>query len=283
MNNYRFSVIIPIYKAEKYLEKTVMSVEKQTYRDFEVILVDDGSPDSCPEICDNFAFKFENIRVIHQINAGVSVARNNGIKDSNGDIICFLDADDEWKEFYLEELNILYNKFPNIGSASTARYDKQKDGSLIEINKQNQKYIIFQDVLKELEYLRTSTYSVKRTALNSDELFREGIKRGEDVDLQLRVACHHSHGFINIPLVIYRVDTEFNSSSVPVKSYFPFWEWYQYDYLPKSTLYIYTSGILKVVFLRSLKQRDFFYAVKVVKHIRFFHYIMYKMIGVCVK
>lgn len=283
MNNYKFSVIIPIYKAEKYLEKSVMSVEKQTYRNFEIVLVNDGSPDLCPKICDNFAFKFENVRVIHQNNAGVSVARNNGIKASCGDIICFLDADDEWKYDYLEELNILYNKFPNIGSASTARYDRHKDGSLIEIKKQNQKYSIFKDVLKELEYLRTSTYSVKKTALNSGKLFCEGIKRGEDIDLQLRVACHHSHGFINIPLAIYNVDTEFNSFSVPVRSYFPFWEWYQYEYPHKSTLYIYTSGILKVVFLRSLKQRDYLYALKVIKHIRLFSYILYKIIGACVK
>lgn len=278
MNNYKFSVIIPIYKAEKYLEKSVMSVVKQTYRNFEIILVDDGSPDSCPDICDNFAFKFENIRVIHQINAGVSVARNNGIKASNGDIICFLDADDEWKEFYLEELNVLYNKFPNIGSASTARYDRHKDGSLIEINKQSQKYIIFQDVLKELEYLRTSTYSVKRTALKFGDLFREGIKRGEDIDLQLRVACHHSHGFINIPLVIYSVDTEFNSSSVSVNTYFPFWKWYQYEYENKRTLYIYTTGLIKTLIVIAIKQKEYTSALKAFMHLRFLKYIYYKFL-----
>ena len=133
MNNYKFSVIIPIYKAEKYLEKSVMSVEKQTYRNFEIVLVDDGSPDKCPQICDDMCLKYDNIRVIHQENQGVSVARNNGIQAATGEIVCFLDADDEWMEDNLKELNILYNNFPNIGSASTARYNRHKDGSLIKI------------------------------------------------------------------------------------------------------------------------------------------------------
>lgn len=277
MKNFKFSVVIPIYKAERYLKNAILSIEKQTYKNFEIILVDDGSPDACPDICDEYSLKYENIRTIHQKNSGVSVARNNGIKASIGDIVCFLDADDEWQETYLEELNILYNKFPNIGSASTARYDRHKDGAIIEIKKHNNKYIVFNDVLKELKYLRTSTYSVKRTSLDFSKLFREGIKRGEDVDLQLRIACHHKHGFINIPLVIYSVDTEFNSSSVPVTTYFPFWEWYQYDYPQKSTLYIYTTGLLKVVLHRSLKQHDYSYAIKVIKNTKFFSYIKFKL------
>lgn len=278
MKKIKFSVVIPIYKAERYLKNAILSVEKQTYKNFEIILVDDGSPDACPGICDEYSLKYENIRTIHQNNSGVSVARNNGIKASIGDIICFLDADDEWQETYLEELNILYNKFPNIGSASTARYDRHKDGTLIEIKKQKGKYIVFNDVLKELEYLRTSTYSVKRTALDLDDLFREGIKRGEDVDLQLRIACHHSHGFINIPLAIYNVDTEFNSSSVPVTTYFPFWEWYQYEYGNRRTLYIYTAGLIKTLIIISFKQKEYMFVLKAFIHLKFLKYLYYKLL-----
>ena len=68
------SVIIPVYKVEKYLDECIMSVVSQTYKDIEVIIVDDGSPDSCPQICDNWAKKDSRIRVIHQENAGLSVA-----------------------------------------------------------------------------------------------------------------------------------------------------------------------------------------------------------------
>ena len=73
------SVIIPIYKAEKYLPMCVDSVLNQTYQNLEVILVDDGSPDNCPAICDEYAQKDKRIRVIHQKNAGLSMARNAGV------------------------------------------------------------------------------------------------------------------------------------------------------------------------------------------------------------
>lgn len=88
------SVIIPIYKAEKYLPMCVDSVLNQSYRNLEVILVDDGSPDDCPAICDEYAKKDKRIRVIHQKNAGLSAARNAGIDISTGDYLTFLDSDD---------------------------------------------------------------------------------------------------------------------------------------------------------------------------------------------
>lgn len=90
------SVIIPIYKVEKYLEQCVMSVLNQTYRDIEVILVDDGSPDGCPAMCDTFAEKDNRIRVIHKPNGGSSDARNAGTRVATGDYILYLDSDDFW-------------------------------------------------------------------------------------------------------------------------------------------------------------------------------------------
>lgn len=89
-----FSVIVPIYKVEKYLNKCVDSILNQTYRDFEVILVDDGSPDKCPQICDDYAEKDKRVRVIHKKNAGLVSARNTGIKEAKGDYICYVDGDD---------------------------------------------------------------------------------------------------------------------------------------------------------------------------------------------
>lgn len=89
-----FSVIVPIYKVEKYLNKCVDSILNQTYRNFEVILVDDGSPDKCPQICDEYAKKDKRVRVIHKKNAGLVAARNTGIKEAKGDYICYVDGDD---------------------------------------------------------------------------------------------------------------------------------------------------------------------------------------------
>lgn len=88
------SVIIPVYKVEKYLPMCVDSVLNQSYRNLEVILVDDGSPDNCPAICDAYAKKDKRIRVIHQKNAGLSMARNAGLDICTGDYITFVDSDD---------------------------------------------------------------------------------------------------------------------------------------------------------------------------------------------
>lgn len=88
------SVIIPVYKAEDYLRECVDSVCRQTYKDLEIILVDDGSPDGCPEICDALAAEDFRIRVIHQKNSGVSAARNAGLEAASGEYVTFVDSDD---------------------------------------------------------------------------------------------------------------------------------------------------------------------------------------------
>lgn len=91
-----FSIIIPVYKVEKYLEQCVNSVLAQTYQDYELILVDDGSPDNCPQMCDEFAETNNRICVIHKCNGGLSDARNSGLKVARGQYVLFLDSDDFW-------------------------------------------------------------------------------------------------------------------------------------------------------------------------------------------
>lgn len=98
----KFSVIVPCYKVEKYLSECVDSVLNQTYTDFEVILVDDGSPDRVPEICDEYVKKDFRVRVVHQKNAGIACARNAGIAVANGEYVICIDSDD-----YLIDANVL--------------------------------------------------------------------------------------------------------------------------------------------------------------------------------
>ena len=88
------SVIVPVYKVEKYLDKCVQSIVDQTYRNLEIILVDDGSPDNCPAMCDAWAEKDDRIRVIHKENGGLSDARNAGMAIATGEYIGFVDSDD---------------------------------------------------------------------------------------------------------------------------------------------------------------------------------------------
>jgi glycosyltransferase involved in cell wall biosynthesis len=91
------SIIIPVYKAEKYLEQCMNSVLQQTYRNIEIILIDDGSPDHCGLLCDEYAAKDSRVKVVHKANGGVSSARNRGLEVAAGDWILFVDADD-WVE-----------------------------------------------------------------------------------------------------------------------------------------------------------------------------------------
>lgn len=90
----RISIIVPVYKAEKFIERCVDSILNQTHKNIELILVDDGSPDQSSEICDRYAANDSRVRVIHQENAGVSAARNAGLNLASGDYITFVDADD---------------------------------------------------------------------------------------------------------------------------------------------------------------------------------------------
>lgn len=98
------SVIIPVYKVEKYLDKCVESVAGQTYSDLEIILVDDGSPDNCPAMCDAWAEKDWRIKVIHKPNGGLSSARNAGLAKASGEYVFFLDSDDTISENCIELL-----------------------------------------------------------------------------------------------------------------------------------------------------------------------------------
>lgn len=90
----RVSIIVPVYKVEKYLNRCIESVVNQTYTDIEIVLVDDGSPDNCPDMCDEWAKKDNRIRVVHKENAGLSSARKAGLDVANGEYVLFVDSDD---------------------------------------------------------------------------------------------------------------------------------------------------------------------------------------------
>lgn len=119
----KLSFIVPIYNVEPYLRKCVDSLLAQDYSDYEIILVDDGSPDGCPKICDEYAAAHENIRAVHRENGGLSAARNSGIKVAKGEYICFLDSDDYWEPNVLsglmaqierDKLDVLRFKYQNV-------------------------------------------------------------------------------------------------------------------------------------------------------------------------
>lgn len=121
------SVIVPVYKAEAFLDKCVESVLSQTFRDFELLLIDDGSPDGSGALCDSYAARDRRVRVFHKENGGVSSARNLGLAQAEGDYIAFADSDD-WMD--PDELAVLYALVREHGcdSAGCAHYNVDIDG-----------------------------------------------------------------------------------------------------------------------------------------------------------
>lgn len=129
------SVIIPVYNVEKYLPSCLESVLNQTYKNLEVLLIDDGSRDSSGLICDQYAQKDSRIRVIHQENAGVAAARNAGVQSFTGEFVMFVDSDDT---IALNAVQVLYNRLITDGSdlAIAKHVVVQPDGAIIDAGKQ---------------------------------------------------------------------------------------------------------------------------------------------------
>lgn len=137
MENYKISIIVPVYKVEKYLPKCIESICAQTYTNLEILLIDDGSPDSCGRICDEFARKDSRIRVFHLKNGGQSHARNVGLEAATGDYIGFVDGDD-WprKEMYEKLLKLMLQEGAVIGECNFLGRkhpprDQMEDGEII--------------------------------------------------------------------------------------------------------------------------------------------------------
>ena len=143
MENKKISVIVPIYNVENYLNRCIDSIINQTYKKLEIILVDDGSPDNCGKICDEYAKKDSRIKVIHKENGGVSSARNAGLNIATGDYIGFVDGDD-WIELdmyeYLLGLSIKYK-------ADISRCSFVYNDNIGNISKENIKIIKNEDAL----------------------------------------------------------------------------------------------------------------------------------------
>ena len=129
-NEFLVSIVLCTYNGEKYLEEQLNSIINQTYKNLEIILVDDGSPDRCGEICDNYAKLDSRIRVIHKINGGLSSARNAGLKIAKGDYIGFVDSDDYIKTDMYE--NLINACIMNECHVSGVRYERRYQNGLKE-------------------------------------------------------------------------------------------------------------------------------------------------------
>lgn len=225
--NPKLSVIIPIYKVENYLERCVKSVLNQDYRDLEVILVDDGSPDRCPQICDDLARKDDRIIVIHKTNGGLSAARNSGIEIAKGEYLVFLDSDDQWAEDKLRPLMEQLEK-SEVDMLMFRSVSLYPDGIIMLRNDDD----VFKSIYKEYSAIemyqklinsgnlheQAGTHIMRSQFIKQNKLyFKEGIL-GEDTEWMFRIMrtiC--TIGVMDIQLQIYtekRPGSITNTSSI---------------------------------------------------------------------
>ncbi len=136
------SIIVPVYNVEKYLTRCIKSILRQTYNNFELLLIDDGSPDDCPALCDEWAKKDSRIKVFHKTNGGLSDARNYGIAKANSEYITFIDSDDGVSPDYLEHLYSILTKHD--ADISSAKYKVINDETEIPLEniEQSLSYVV---------------------------------------------------------------------------------------------------------------------------------------------
>ncbi len=212
-NSPLISVIIPVYKVEKYLDECVQSVLQQSFQDFEIILVDDGSPDQCPALCDAYAQRHNNIQVLHKENGGLSSARNAGLSIAQGDFILFLDSDDYWDD--MDALAKLVSAMKDATDLVVFSFKKlvENTGNIISGNLENEPVTDFNTNEDCLAYLiHRGFFSVsawtklirKELLLQNNILFREGAT-SEDIEWSGRVllACKQV-AYVNTDFYVYR-------------------------------------------------------------------------------
>lgn len=205
------SVVIPLYNKGPYIACTLNSVLAQTFEDFEVIVVDDGSSDDGAEVVRGF--DDPRIRMIHQENQGVSVARNQGIEAAGAELVAFLDADDEWLPCFLETILRLRRKFPEAGAYATTFMKKFSNGVC---QKQTFSGIpqgdwegILPSYFKSCAFgrlpVRSSNVAIPKEVFFDVGMFPIGEWWGEDTDMWGRIALKHPIGFSSRCCASYNV------------------------------------------------------------------------------
>lgn len=222
-----FSVIIPLYNKAPYIEKALRSVAVQTCSDYELIVVDDGSKDDSAAIAEKclngcWLSMPQPVKLIRQANAGVSMARNNGVVASQGEYVCFLDADDWWEPTFLEEMAKLIAEFPDAGIYGTnyiiVNETKHKTRvAPIAVNDGFEKgYINYCQVYAKTLCMPLTSISVaiSRNIFDETRGFKPNLKLGEDFDLWVRIALKYKVAFLNKPLSNYNQDVDLANRGV---------------------------------------------------------------------
>ena len=215
------SIIIPLYNKEAQIAYTLQSVLNQSYQNFEIIIVNDGSTDN--SVAEIERIQDKRIRLIHQANAGVSVARNKGIEEAQYDLIAFLDADDEWEPTYLKVQYNLYQKYPECSVFACNYKFKNANGitspTIIRKLPFHDKDGILNNYFEVANQshppLWTSAIMVKKEAIQTVGGFPNGISSGEDLLTWTRLALNYSIAYTKESLAVYKLDDSYILSNRP--------------------------------------------------------------------
>lgn len=202
-----FSVVIPLYNKELSIGNTVQSVLNQTYQDYEIVIVNDGSTDNSLQVVEKI--NDSRIRIINKPNGGVSSARNRGIKESKRDWIAFLDGDDLWEKDHLEEIKKMMHVYPNEKVYVTS-FEYSNGSKLFRHPRTTNIFKIdnyFKEAIKE-RLIWTSIVVVHKSCFNKTGVFNEQLNRGEDLDLWARLACEYSFVKSNKITAVYNLESE---------------------------------------------------------------------------
>ena len=213
IDNPKISIVVPIYNVELFLKDCIESVLNQSFRDFEVILVDDGSTDSSPDICDYYANTDNRIKVFHKMNGGLSSARNYGIGKASGEYLIFLDSDDFWTNenilslFYdkaiTEDLDIIRAEYKRVNELGVLLNNKQISDEKVKYqNETFNSYRMIKTLIHGENFI--VLFFIKKNLLGNIR-FNENLKFQEDIDFVVRFfSIERRCGYIADQFYAYR-------------------------------------------------------------------------------
>lgn len=221
MMEVKFSVIIPLFNKEKYIIRAIKSILNQTFQNFEIIIVNDGSTDS--SVIKISEINDARIKLINQKNSGVSASRNLGVKNSSFDFVTFLDADDTWEPTFLEELYFLIDKYPNMGIYATNNFfissDNKKTYQEYSVLFNGDTRGIINNYFELFAKYKKSPFSnsnicIPRRIFENVGGYKNGVKLTEDSDLWCRIAFKEPIAYSISPLANYYLNTDGNTHSI---------------------------------------------------------------------
>jgi len=203
------SIVMPLYNKEREVESAIQSVLAQTFHDYELIVVNDGSTDRGPEIV--YDIKDHRIRIVHKPNGGVSAARNRGIEEASSDLIALFDADDEWMPDFLEIINRLRTRFSSCSVFATNYLYRNVDGSLMPTIIRGLPSREWEGIIKNYFEIASrsdppiwsSAVAIRKEAIRSVGGFPIGVKAGEDLLTWAKFACKYEIAYSTRPSAIF--------------------------------------------------------------------------------